>query len=182
MDSIAAVSLAMSGLSLLVGVASAGAAVLAVRTSKRIAMETTTLQLHNFADQMCQAHPELYELHGITAADLAREGVSPQELSYVAHSFDAGEAYYRIQNPARVELTEFRRQMLQHPKVRTIWKAFILGKTLSRSRLTAAVDQCIADIERKATDSQVVRVGRWPSPGMAVRTGPTVPAAGSGCT
>jgi hypothetical protein len=154
MDPVAIVSLVMSGFSLLVGVASACVAVLAVRTSKRIAMQATTLQLHNFADQICHANPGLYELHGITTADLAREGVTPQELSYVVHSFDAGEAYYRIQNPSKVELTEYRCQMLRHPKVRKIWKAFIVGKTMSRSRFSAAVDEHIADLERKATSAQ----------------------------
>jgi hypothetical protein len=153
MDPIAVISLVVSGLSLIASVASAAIAVLAVRTSKRIAMETTTLQLHNFADQICHEHPELYELHGITAADLAREGVSPQELSYVVHSFDAGSAYYRIHSPTKVELTEYRRQMLQHPKVRKIWKAFIVGKTMSRSQFTEAVDQQIAALERQAPRS-----------------------------
>jgi hypothetical protein len=140
-------SLAVSVLSLVVSVISGVVAVLAVQTTKRIALQTSTLQLHNFADQICTANPSLYELHGITEDDLKREGISFQELSYVVHSFDAGEAYYLIQNPSQVELTEYRRQMLRHPKVRRIWKQFVVGKTLSPSRFSAAVDLAITEIE-----------------------------------
>ena len=149
MESGTAISLVVSGLSLIASVVSAIVAYRAVRMSQRVAMETSALQLHNFADAICIKNPALYELHGIAADALSREDVTPDELSYVVHSFDAGAAYYQIASTAKVELTEFRRNMLRHPKVRKVWKAFIVGKTLSRSPFTDAVDRYIAEIERR---------------------------------
>jgi hypothetical protein len=148
MDTNALVSLMISALSLVVSLVSAAVAIIAVRTSARIAMRTADLQLHNFADELCKTNPSLYEFHGITMSDVEREGVSPEELTYLVHSFDAAYAYHSMQNSSKVEISEYRRNMLLHPKVRKIWKLFIVGKTLNRGPFTKAVDDYIEQIER----------------------------------
>jgi hypothetical protein len=152
-DSAAVSSLVVSALSLVVSVVSAVVAVHAMRTTTRIAAKATNLQLHNFGDEICRANPALYEFHGITLADLTREGVSPDELSYVVHSFDAAQAYHEMRSASKVTLSEYRRNMLLHPKVRKIWKLFVVGKTLNPSPFTEAVDRYIAEVERTASAS-----------------------------
>ncbi len=107
---------ALSILSLLVSVTSAVAAWWAVQISRQIALKTTALQLHNTADDMCEENPKLYEFHGITLEELKQSEVSATELQYVARSFDAGSAYHLLEDELPT-LTEFRCNMLQHPKV-----------------------------------------------------------------
>lgn len=153
MDTALIVSLAISALSLIISIVSTIVAVRSMKTSARIAIKTADIQLNNIADDLCRSHPGLYEFHGITLADLERAGVTPEELTYLVHSFDAAAAYHSMQNTQKVKLSEYRRTMLLHPKVRLIWKKFILGKTLSRGAFSKAVDDCIEEIERAAQPS-----------------------------
>jgi len=116
--------------------------------TKRVALHATALQLHNFADQFCTQNPELYQLHGISLDELKADGISAAELSYVIHSFDAGDAYHRIENERCPQLSAFRKELLKSAKVRFIWKKYVRNRMVNRSHFTDAVDWEIGEVDR----------------------------------
>jgi hypothetical protein len=141
------VTLVLSSLSLIVSVVSVVVALKSVRATRHIAMHTTTYHLHRFADEMCKTNPALLELHGITAADLQKDGVTADEVNYVTASFEAGDAYYQIYERPVVELTEYRKEFLRSPKVRLIYTKYVRGKMISTGPFTQAIDQHIKAVE-----------------------------------
>lgn len=101
--------------------------------------QTETLMVQN---------PELLELHNIDKKFLDRYNISSKEVIYLAQSFSAGQLFYLIPNMNKnIELTQYRKNMLQNEKVRIIWKKILMDKMLDEGPFVNAVDDYIEQIE-----------------------------------
>src|SRR5215467_5061435 len=109
------------------------AAVLATMKSNELVKVTENIQKHSLntsrlalAEAMIGDHlEEILTLHGRSAEDVARLGISPAQLIYLIHSFTAGDIYYRVGNDST--LTPYRLKLLESKKVRDTWKQMLKG-------------------------------------------------------
>ncbi len=144
------VSLAVSGLAACV------AAYAAVYTRHAVHSQKTAEKWsanHGFlvrVYEMLVTNPELLHLHGLSPEDLAQDGVSVSEFTYIHLHMDAGSAFYHIGGAKNAKLTEVRKAFLDNPKVRTVWKKHLSGRFFSPSHpYSIAVDAYIAEIEAR---------------------------------
>jgi hypothetical protein len=107
----------------------------------------------NRATAMIPAHPDLLKLHQIDPDQLATEGISCEEFIYLYLNFDAASALYRISGDPSVQLTEYRKNILQNAKVRMIWKRYLRPKLFNPTPFALAVDAYIDDLEVKDRDT-----------------------------
>jgi len=93
-------------------------------------------------------NPELLELHNIDEKLLEKHNISPKEVVYLAQSFSAGQLFYLIPGVNKnIELTQYRKNMLQNEKVRIIWKKILMDKMLDEGVFIKAVNDYINQIE-----------------------------------
>jgi hypothetical protein len=95
-------------------------------------------------------NPELFQLHGIQFDELAKDGISVEELIYINCNFDAGSAYHKISGEKQVVLTSYRKNFIRNAKVRKAWKKYLRDKMFSPSPFVDAVDAYIMKVEKEA--------------------------------
>ncbi|MBS1175271.1 MAG: hypothetical protein H6R05_1402 [Burkholderiaceae bacterium] len=115
-----------------------------LRTQVSISKNTAFFTQKMTTESLILKHEELLQLHGVDEGKLKKYGVSSEELIYLIQSFSAAELYYQISKKTKAEdLSEYRKNLLKHPKVRIIWNEFIKGHFLSESDFTRAIDTFI---------------------------------------
>ena len=141
---------------LILGLASAGIATYAALIS-RVAVQkqlytikwNTNHDLHARARGMLIDNPNLLALHLIDMEELAKDGISCEELVYIVHHIDAGSAFHRLGGDQQIELTPFRKKFLENPKVRLAWKKYLRDKMFNPWAYSKALDDCISEIEAR---------------------------------
>jgi len=126
--------------SCVVSVLSALIAVRALRTQRLVAAQQTLFAVSQKARDMVADHPELLQLHGISEATVAGLGVSKQETAYLIMSFVSGEAFYRLMDPPEIVFTDYRKALLDNPKVKLVWEKVIRKRLVSSGKFLDAVD------------------------------------------
>jgi len=99
------------------------------------------------AAEFLVTNPELLQLHGITTENLSQDGISIEEFVYTYMNLDAGAALYKISGDKDVTLTQFRKNFIRNPKVRTMWKKYLRENLFSSTPFSLAVDAYLAEVE-----------------------------------
>lgn len=110
---------------------------------KRISQITSNYSLLAQTSSLIVEHPNLLELHNISQDELKQIGVTEKEVVYMMQIIFAGEIYYEIENPRKVDCREFsdyRQNFLKNPKVRAAWIKFIREKMVFVSPFVLAID------------------------------------------
>ena len=145
-------------ITLLISIFSACAAVLSVIFS-RLALERQRYMqgwianhdLLNRTNSMVMQDHSLLRILGIEPDELIKDGVTPDELIFIHASMDAGHAFYRISGERYSIITGYRKNFLENPKVRMVWKKYLRDKLFGQTPWTKAVDSYIAEFE-ESTD------------------------------
>lgn len=140
----------MNTLTIIISIFSTLIAVFAVWISKRtlneqkrIAKITSNYALLSKASSLILEHPNLLELHNISQDDLRQIGITEKEVVYIMQSMIAGQSYYEIEDPEKIDyrnFSEYRKNILNNPKVRAVWTKFMREKLVVTSPFILAVD------------------------------------------
>jgi hypothetical protein len=95
------------------------------------------------AESMMERHPDLFELHNINSEILEECEITPIELLYLMQSFTSADLYHRIERDKKVQLSDYRKNLLSNPKVQKAWSAIIRHKLVSDSLFSIEVDKFI---------------------------------------
>lgn len=123
-----------------------------LRSQRHLATIATAFPIMNEAEKMLGSAPDLLKLHGVTDEMLEECGASPGEIVYTLLSFNSDAAFYHIQETKKVELTLYRRRMLNTPEVRRIWSCVLRKSMYNSTPFVDAVDDYIRAVE--ATEHQ----------------------------
>jgi hypothetical protein len=120
----------------------------AVRSQQNVEKWRVNLDFFARAEEMFLKNPNLVGFHGVDAVQLAADGVTAEEFLYLLYQFDAGDSFYNIGQEDEVTLTSYRRNLLQHPKVRLVWKKYLRHRLFNPTPFVHAVDRYVDEIER----------------------------------
>ncbi len=104
-------------------------------------------------EEMIANHPSLLSLHGVDSTLLDIIGVSSVEAAYLISSFTAGDLYYV--DGEVTELTDYRKRLLESPKVRLFWSHMLDNKLLGPSPFCAMVNAYISHYFRNASEADI---------------------------
>ena len=93
-------------------------------------------------EEMIAQYPELLQLHGVEPDQLAQIGIGKTEAAYLISSFTAGDLFYT--DGEVTELTEYRKRLLESPKVRVFWSAVLDNRLIGPSPFSEMVNAHIA--------------------------------------
>ena len=65
---------------------------------------------------------------------------------YLAESFAASAFYHRLAGDSKVELTEYRKNLVRNPKVQKVWHSLLRGKFAAPGPFSEAVDHFIQEL------------------------------------
>jgi hypothetical protein len=146
--------------SLMVSLISASAAIisaivarLALENQRRVQSIIIDYDLWNRAHELLIKDRELLRMLGIEPEMLDKDGITSDILLFIDLNMSAGHAMYRISGKRKPEITPYRRNILSNPKVRLIWKKYLHGKLYNETPWTRAIDDCIADLEARGSNT-----------------------------
>lgn len=135
---------------LLVSIISFIMAYVSYQSSKRTAMLQVNLDLITKGNDLLKDNFSLLELHGVNLEKLKKLNVTKDEFIYILNSFYAGQAFHYInQSPFRVKLTNYRKIMLDNPKVEIAWKEIIRTNLIGVTKYVKAIDKYYKNKEAK---------------------------------
>lgn len=111
---------------------------LAIRSQRSIVQHSSNYTHMALAESLIKDHPDLLQLHGINPDLIKRHGLNDAEITYLIHSFTAGDLYYRVGGSGT--LTQYRKELLKSKKARDAWKYLIKGKFVSEGVFSQAID------------------------------------------
>jgi hypothetical protein len=121
----------------------------AIRAQLRALKWRANHDFHLAAWNILGAKPSILKFHGIDLTDLERDGFSIDELIYLCLNFDAGAALYNIGGDKSVELTHYRKHLLDNPKVRIAWKKYLRDRFFNPTPFTRAIEDRVAELDRR---------------------------------
>ncbi len=109
--------------------------------------------LLNRANAMLVQDHSLLGILGIEPEELVKDGITPEELIFIHASMDAGHAFYRISGERYSIITGYRKNFIENPKVRLVWKKYLRDRLFGENAWTNAVDDYIAEFEASTEKS-----------------------------
>ncbi len=132
-------------IALIVALIGTAIALMSYRSSQRTAMLQVNLDLILKGNEQLGKNINLLGLHGVDEIDVKKLNISEAEFLYILNSFYAGQAFYYIKQPfCRIKLSEYRKKMLENPKVEATWKEVIRPNLIGETSYVKAIDKFYA--------------------------------------
>ncbi len=135
-------------IALIIAIIGAVLALLSFNASKRTAMLQINLDLVSKGNDFLCKNLSLLEFHGVNLKELKELNITEEEFIYILNSFYAGQAFYYIQQPImKVKLSEYRKKMLENPKVQAAWKKIIRPHLIGETKYVKSIDKFYANLK-----------------------------------
>jgi hypothetical protein len=132
------------GLSLFVAIIAAVIATWSIRSQTHALKWRANHDFHLASLDILARQPDILRFHGVSLTDLERDGLSLEDLIYLCLDFDAGDTLYEIGGDRHIDLTDYRKRLLDNDQVRQAWTKYLRNGFFNRTSFSKAVDAYIA--------------------------------------
>lgn len=120
---------------------SAIVALLSLYEQRRISKLSANLEFLTQTQKMLLDNPKLLSLHNITTEMLKECELNYEEFIYVLNTLYAGQVYYFVEKKKNIDLSKYRKNILNNKKVKIAWKKIIRETMIIDSPFVAAIDE-----------------------------------------